>query len=631
MIERGEDRRTWLQGTFGRRIALMLALCCVLAVAVQTYRVSTALAADRLRVAANHKLELLAAAVDSIIQRLEHIPATLALNPELRASLLAPADPALARRSAEFLHALNARIGARLIYLLDAEGRVRAVGGGDASAAAPGEDLSYRSYFRWARGGLTGRDFAVGRAGEDPGYFVSHPIRRGEEVIGVAAVKIDLGALQQALEALEEPALIADSNGVVIMSAVRGWRYSALEPMSVLAHASARDSRLYDDQEIVPFVVPLPVRTGTLPDEATLPALELAAEGGGRVDAARYMVVLRVLERTGWRVVLFSNLRALRAEAFTHAALAFSAGIVLLMALMHLLQRRRIVQEELATQALLAEANRELETTVERRTRSLREANERLQQEIVERRAAEAELRTTQDELVHAAKLAALGQLATGITHELSQPLGALSTLNDNAAEYLRRGATDKAARNLELVAEMVGRMDRIITPLRSFARKAPAQAAEVMLAEAVQAALRLVDHRLQQQGVEVLDRVPSAARVCCDRARLEQVLINLFGNAADAMTGCATRRLVIEVEGPCDRPRALLVRDTGRGLDEQARARLFEPFFSTKPPGEGLGLGLAISRDIVRESGGTLSAGNNQGGGAWFRIGLPPHKEVEQ
>ena len=624
LIECGVRRREWL----GQRVWLALALCCVFAAAVQAYRISERLGAERMRVEANHRLELLAAAVDSIILRLEHIPGTLELNPDLRAWLLAPGDPVLAARVQAFLHALNDQVGARLIYLLDADGRLLAAAGRDTSAAAPGEDLSFRSYFRWARGGLTGRDFSVGEAGEDAGYFVSRPIRDGEEVVGVVAVKIDLGVLQQALEALEEPALIADSNGVVIMSAVSGWRYSALEPMSALAHATARASRLYDDEEIVPFVVPLPLRTGSPPEEATLPALVLTADGAGRLDAARYRVVLKLLERTGWRVVLFSNLRSLRAEAFSHAALVFSAGTVLLMALAYLLQRRRIVRQKLATQALLAEANRVLETTVERRTRSLRETNERLQREVAERKAAEAELRTAQDELVHAARLAALGQLATGITHELSQPLGALSTLNDNAAEYLRRGATDKAARNLELVAEMVGRMDGIITPLRDFARKSPAQPGEVRLSEAVDAALRLVDHRLQKQGVEVVARVPATARVWCDRGRLEQVLVNLFGNAADAMEGCPTRRLTIEIEGVADWPDAIVVSDTGRGLAEGVRARLFEPFFSTKPRGVGLGLGLAISRDIVHEFGGTLSARNGEGGGASFRIGLPPHKE---
>ena len=606
---------------------MVLALCCVFAVAVHTYRVSTALATERMRVEANHKLDLLAAAVDSIILRLEHIPDTLELNPDLRAWLRAPDDPVLAQRVGDFLEALNTRTGARLIYLLDADGRLLAAGGSDASAAAPGADLSFRSYFRWARGGLTGRDFAVGRAGEDAGYFVSRPIRQGEDVIGVAAVKIDLGGLQRALEALEEPALIADNNGVVIMSAVRGWRYGALEPMSALAHDSARASRLYDDREIVPFVVPLPVRTGSLPAEVTLPALELAAEGGGRLDAARYQVVLQTLERTGWRVVLFSNLRALRAEAFTHAALVFSAGVLVLTVLAYLLQRRRIVQQKLATQTLLAEANRALETTVERRTRSLREANARLEQEIAERKTAESELRTTQDELVHAGKLAVLGQLATGITHELSQPLGALSTLNDNAIEYLRRGQTDKVSHNLALVADMVARMGAIITPLRSFARKSAVQPGAVSLAEAVQAALRLVDHRLQAGRVEVRAEVPAGVRVWCDRARLEQVLVNLFGNAADAMAGRDTRRLTIEVEGDAavDRPSAILVSDTGGGFSAEVRARLFEPFFTTKPAGAGLGLGLALSRDIVREFGGSLSADDTGTGGARFRIEFPP------
>jgi len=126
---------------------------------------------------------------------------------------------------------------------------------------------------------------------------------------------------------------------------------------------------------------------------------------------------------------------------------------------------------------------------------------------------------------------------------------------------------------------------------------------------------------------VEVRAEVPAGVRVWCDRARLEQVLVNLFGNAADAMAGRDTRRLTIEVEGDAavDRPSAILVSDTGGGFSAEVRARLFEPFFTTKPAGAGLGLGLALSRDIVREFGGSLSADDAGGGGARFRIEFPP------
>jgi two-component system C4-dicarboxylate transport sensor histidine kinase DctB len=259
------------------------------------------------------------------------------------------------------------------------------------------------------------------------------------------------------------------------------------------------------------------------------------------------------------------------------------------------------------------------------RTSDLSTTNARLREEISERKNAERTLRAAQDELVQAAKLAVLGQLATGITHELAQPLGAIRTLSGNAAEFLRRGSVDTTEKNLAIISRLADQMGAIISPLKTFARKSPAVPARVDVAHAVGNALLLLDQKLQRNGITVRNRVaPDAAIAWCDQIRLEQVLVNLIGNAADAMAGQAQRSLEVTASAPAEGPVALCVTDTGPGLPADVQARLFEPFFTTKPAGEGLGLGLAISRDIVREFGGELAASSAPGGGACFRITLP-------
>jgi len=275
---------------------------------------------------------------------------------------------------------------------------------------------------------------------------------------------------------------------------------------------------------------------------------------------------------------------------------------------------------------MLELANQELERKVEERTVDLSAAISGLQREVLERQRAEQTLRAAQDELVQAAKLAVLGQMATGITHELSQPLGAVRTLSANAAEFMRRGEAATAERNLAIVEQLTEQMGNIIGPLKTFARKSPAVSSAVDIGQAVDSALFLFESRLKKDSV-IVERhfAPGATTAWCDRNRLQQVLVNLVGNALDAMHDEPVRRLSFSSESSSTGKIALSIVDSGHGFSEEAVAHLFEPFFTTKQPGEGLGLGLTISRDILRDFGGDLMAGPAPGGGARFVVLLPP------
>jgi two-component system C4-dicarboxylate transport sensor histidine kinase DctB len=328
------------------------------------------------------------------------------------------------------------------------------------------------------------------------------------------------------------------------------------------------------------------------------------------------LVLGRTLDGMDWRLLMFVDLAVLRADALTAGGLAGLATGSLLMLALLFNQRRRIVRQKLS-------AHHELETQVAARTQALQEANERLRTEVHEREAAETTLRAAQDELVHAGKMAALGQLATGITHELTQPLGAIRTLSANAVEFMRRGQHEVAQGNLEMMARLADQMGGIIEPLKGFARKSSARPAATPVAQAVRNALFLHDHRLRREQVSVHEAIDPALCAWVDPNRLEQILINLVGNAADAMRDSTLRSLRLEARDTGEAVE-IHVTDSGPGLTGDVRARLFEPFFSTKAEGGGLGLGLAISRDIAREADGELEADNAPGGGARFTLRLP-------
>ena len=342
----------------------------------------------------------------------------------------------------------------------------------------------------------------------------------------------------------------------------------------------------------------------------------------------RFLTQARALPGTPWTITVFSNM-ARADEAAQSYALIASTGTAFLALLGFMLNQRRRhqrdrVRDRLAAREALQAAHDELERKVQQRTSDLQQTNERLQQEVQERIRAEATRRAAQNELVQAGKLAVIGQLSTGVAHELNQPLTALRTLSGNSLRFLERGDLATVQINLERIAQLADRMGLITGELRAFARKSSGEPGAVPVRAALGNALAVLESRIQQTGAKVDVQVAETEPVAwCDGNRLEQVLVNLINNALDAMAGAPT---------PCVHVRCELlhgqvhvqVRDHGPGLSEEAIAHLFEPFFTTKSSGDGLGLGLALSAGIVRESGGTLGGANHPGGGAVFHLTLP-------
>jgi two-component system, NtrC family, C4-dicarboxylate transport sensor histidine kinase DctB len=297
--------------------------------------------------------------------------------------------------------------------------------------------------------------------------------------------------------------------------------------------------------------------------------------------------------------------------------------------------RRARVREVMKSRAMLQKAYAMLNERVAERTADLSQANERLQREVAERTRTEAELRATQDELIQASKLAALGQMAAGITHELNQPLAALRSFSDNTRVFLERGQYDAAHENLEAIGSLTERMGKIVNQLKLFVGRARPKSARSYVARALRNALALLGKRLEGVRVEIALSEDGAPPVPLDThaeypdlvaqsddLRLEQVLINLLGNALDAVAAVPSPRIGIEVQASAA-TLAIAVRDNGPGIPEDVLPRLFEPFLTTKEMGQGLGLGLAISSSIARDCGGSLTASNAADGGACFVLTL--------
>jgi len=237
----------------------------------------------------------------------------------------------------------------------------------------------------------------------------------------------------------------------------------------------------------------------------------------------------------------------------------------------------------------------------------------------------EQALRDKQAQLVQAAKLVSIGELATGIAHEVNNPLNNIGLFVSNALDSLQAGKpSDVIVPGLEAVLKQVQRAAAIVAGVRSFGRTAPTDFKVVNVNDAIRNALALISEQLKLRHVKIqLDLSVDPVLIRGNQTQLEQVFLNLFINAGDAMEGAAERILSIATDASSS-ILFIIVRDTGCGIPDHALGQIFDPFFTTKPVGKGTGLGLSITYRIVKEHEGDIRVHQEPGGGASFIISLP-------
>jgi C4-dicarboxylate-specific signal transduction histidine kinase len=250
-----------------------------------------------------------------------------------------------------------------------------------------------------------------------------------------------------------------------------------------------------------------------------------------------------------------------------------------------------------------------------------------LRETTSEMQRREQELRDKQEQLVQAGKLATLGELTTGVAHELNNPLNNIGLFVGNAVDLIELAVADKQRIVGELghAMQQVRKATEIISHLRTFGRAAaPASRERTSLKQVIERALSLMQEQLRLRQIEVtVDLGPEEPVVSGNSIQLEQVFINLLTNARDAMADSA--RKAIRISGSVDAAAVeLAFADTGHGIPPGLEQRIFDPFFTTKEVGKGTGLGLSITYGIIKEHGGMISVVSAPGEGATFVIQLP-------
>nr|WP_249181281.1 ATP-binding protein [Burkholderia vietnamiensis] len=572
-------------------------------------------------------------ALKSTLDRYESLPYLLGSHPYVQDLLAEPQRADLTARANRYLEDLNEHAHATVTYVVGADGLCVAASNWRAPDSFVGIEYRFRPYFIDAMNGRVGRFFGIGTISRDPGYYISQPVWRDGRIAGVVVVKLNLEWFQGA--DASEPLVVADDHGVVFLSSVPAWKYHTLHPLTEPVAASIYETRQYAQQP----VTPLPLRV-----EQVLGAdAEIVRVGAGR-RAPRFLASKRRIGEPDWLLVTLAPLAPVDADA-RNATIVTGFGFVSIALLAFYWRMRRArVREMIRGRALLQQAYAELNRRVEERTADLSQANAQLQKEVGDRIRAEQELRAAHDELIQASKLAALGQMAAGITHELNQPLAALRSFSDNTRVLLDRGEQGAARENLEAIAALTERMGKITNQLKLFVGRAKPRNERALVVRALRSVLALLGERMRGVALTLTLRDATVAPAQdapldlagdypelvarCEDLRLEQVLINLLGNALDAVGGAAAAAVVaapaIDVTIVVSAATlSIEVRDNGPGIAPDLLPRLFEPFFTTKEMGRGLGLGLAISSSIASDAGGALTARNAPDGGALFVLTL--------
>ena len=556
------------------KLAVSLLLLLAIGVVLVSNRLLTDRYVDDTRNRAEVRLALYTGNLMAELQRTSVVPLLLARDPDLVTALV---GGDFSTTSAKLI-ALQGEIGVASIRLVDNDGRVV----GATNRYILGTSYRSEAYFVDAQRAKGTIFTAVKREAGGYDFTYSRSVMEESRAVGVIVVSVDLMKYERAWSGLQDAVLVTDSESTVVLATEPRWRGLPVDEALAL-----RD-----------------------PPSAIARALQATSDWAQEPPDAyvRGEAVMKTEARVpfrGWRIMTFTAYGSVREQVNGILALEIM-GFAILMAFTFYMLSRRAWSQSLSFQRESAE---------------LRLLNVRLQREIAEREKVQKDLEVAELTLAQSSKLAALGEMSAAVSHELNQPLAAMKTYLAGARLLLQRKRLEEALSSFQRIDDLIERMGAITRQLKSYARKGGEAFEAVDLRACVSSALSMMEPQLKARIVKITRGLPrQAVMVMADRIRLEQVIINLLRNALDATKD--TDNPQIDILLSAGETATLTVRDNGHGITDLDN--LFEPFYTTKKPGEGVGLGLAISSGIVTDLRGRLTAHNGDGGGAVFEMQLP-------
>ncbi len=569
IIAQRQARRRWILRV-GAVIFFAIAICTVwITNALLTERFT-----DSTRNRAEVRLALYSGNLMSALQRAGVVPLLLSRDPALIGALTSRDYSQSTQRLISYLD----EIGASSLMLLDAGGRVVA----STDRSLLGTNMSAEPFFVAARRSPD-TVFTVSR--RETGAFAFDYSRRIDvagDLVGAIVVGVDLKQFEESWAGFADAVMVTDSSERIILATESRWR--GLTEEEALARRTATGA------------IQRAIRSTT---EWTVAPVD-AYVGGEAVMRQSTRIPFQ-----GWRMTSFTTYSSVREQVNGVLAIEIMGFALVLAAMSWLVSRKALSRL----------------TFFQRESYELRRLNTALQREVAERERAEKNLEVAEQTVQQTSKLAVLGEMSAAVSHELNQPLAAMKTYLAGARLLVQRKRLEEALSSFHRIDDLIERMGAITRQLKSYARKGGEALEPLDLRDCLSSALALMEPQLRRGDVKIERTVPpEPVPVVADRIRIEQVIVNLLRNAIDATRKVEEPRVEILLTGGVTA--SLTVRDNGTGIGDLDQ--LFEPFYTTKAPGDGTGLGLAISSGIVGDMGGRLTARNARSGGPSSRCSFP-------
>lgn len=573
-MNQADDPKPKLPVSWRVRVAIIVIMCVGIVVISVTNKLLTDRFTETTRNRAELRIALYSGNLLAELRQNAIVPQLLARDPALIQAL----DSADYSLSTQRLISFVEEIGAASLMLYDIDGRTVAA----TDRNRLGSSHRSEGYFVDAIRANATIFTAIRLDSGGYRFMYSRRIQSGGNTLGVIAVEVDLQKFERAWAGISDAVIVTDSSGEIVLATSPRWRGQTEE--TALANQTP--------QTAIRRAIQATADWTALPPDAYLK--------GEAVMRLETRIPFR-----GWRMTSYTTYASVRERVNGVLALEVMAFAILLALTFYYLSRR--------TAGRLAIFQRE--------SAKLRALNQALQREIAERKRVQETLAVAEQTLEQSSKLAALGEMSAAVSHELNQPLAAMKTYLAGARLLLRRNRPDEALSSFGRIDDLIERMGSITRQLKSYARKGQEAFSPVDMGAALASSMSMMEPQLRQRQVEIARILPDEPVIVMgDRMRIEQVIVNLLRNALDATK--STRHPQLEIILSAGETATLTVRDNGPGIKDLES--LFEPFYTTKQPGDGVGLGLAISSGIVNDLGGRLTARNGQAGGAVFEMQLP-------
>lgn len=572
-----------------KRQSARLILCLIISAVLLTAGGHLLVVLHKIRLA-DERLMIARASLLHTIQKYQYLPSVLAKDVRIQFAIRGDETSALLN---QLMRQYQAVSGIDVIYVMNNKGVVIAGSDYDRPGSQVGHNYHFSPWFREAIESGQGLFFGAGADGYAPGVYIATRMQSPDGFEGFAAfdgvvvARIEAGSLAKVWPGSENDLLLVDENNAILLGARDEWR-----PNMPATLAPAASPRINAE----PFAGQAP-RLLLEREYRLRPAgLALWRIMGGWYIASQHPFFdadSAGAPRKDWQIVSLWRYRdSLPLTLYLAVLIATSFYSLYLIA-----RHRRIM-----------DYSKNLKRQYEgRRQRELQALNSQLEKRVEQRTI---ELKRMQKELIRQEKMAVLGRMASAIVHELSQPLTALKTAVGSLEIRYQRQDWAGLAKSMTHLTPLPEKMYDIVTQLRLFAYQGVTNTEDI----AVNSTIRQYISALDNKGAAIhLNLSGADCRISMNPAQLDIVLNNLVHNALDAVAEIAQPEIGIATHAQ-DAQVAISVTDNGHGLDSETARHIFEPFFTTKVIGKGLGLGLAITKNIIKEYGGEISVQRVEG-----------------